>query len=569
MTSKYDRRDFMSMVGAGSAGTVGGSWFDAAFAVTEDPDLIVINAKVYTVDPTVPKAEAFAVRSGQFFAIGSTEEMKAIAGKKTQIYDAKGLPVVPGFIDCHNHAYGTSLLYDVVVGNPYEVEFITIQSIIDKMKARALKTPPDTWVDGYFFDDTKVKDNRELNIHDLDKVSTTQPICVHHRGGHTRFYNSKAFQMAGITRNTPDPYGGTFGRDEKGELNGRVTDLAMLVMDKVGERVQYSPGEIAKRDRDGVAFISKQFVKYGLTNVCHQGGDLAAIQDVRSRGDLLHRISYEASGDTLEAMINVGIKTGFGDDMVRFGATQEHTIDGSLSERTMAMSQPYIGISPPFMGTLKQTQNDLNDWVERVHRAGIQPNCHANGDRAIDQVLTAYERALKLFPRPDVRPKITHCSLINPSLVARIKAINAVPALFSTYLYYNSDKFHYYGEGLLKRMMAYRTLLDSGITPAVGTDFGAGPFPPMMGLEGMVTRKGWNGETWGAEQKVTVDEALKVNTLNGAYDSHEEKIKGSITPGKLADFVVLDSDPHTVEPDKIVNIKVVRTVVGGRTVYQA
>jgi len=196
-------------------------------------------------------------------------------------------------------------------------------------------------------------------------------------------------------------------------------------------------------------------------------------------------------------------------------------------------------------------------------------NCHANGDVAIDHVLTAYEKALKAFPRPDARPKITHCSLINDSLLARIKALNAVPALFTTYAYYNADKFHFYGEDLMKHMMAYRSLLDAGVRAAAGSDFSPGPFDPLMGMQGMVTRKGWNGETWGANQKITVDEALAVNTINGAYNNHEENIKGSITPGKLADYVVLAEDLHTVNPEKIKDIKIVRTVTGGKTVYQA
>ena len=204
-----------------------------------------------------------------------------------------------------------------------------------------------------------------------------------------------------------------------------------------------------------------------------------------------------------------------------------------------------------------------------MHRAGIQVNCHANGDVAIDMMLTAVERAQKLFPRADARPKITHCTLINDDLVRRIKALGAVPALFTSYAYYNSDKFHFYGEELMKRCMAYRTFLDAGIQVAAGSDFSPGPFDPRMGIQGMVTRTGWNGETWGANQRISVDEALRVNTLNGAYNSHEEAIKGSITPGKLADFVVLADDLHTVDQEKIKDIEIVRTVVGGSTVYQA
>jgi hypothetical protein len=563
----HSRRNFLNFAGAG-AGLLGASHWTKAWAA-ETPDLIVTNATVYTVDDSMPKAEAFAVRDGKFVAVGKSDEIRGLAGRGTQIFDAKGMTIVPGFIDCHNHAPGNVLLYEVVVGNPYVVEFVTIQSIIDKLKERAAKTPANTWVDGYFFDDTKVKDNRELNIHDLDKVSTTQPVAVHHRGGHTSYYNSKAFEMAGITKNTPNSFGGTYDKDQNGELNGRVTDRARGVFAKVGNRPTYSPAEELQRDREGLAFISKQFVKYGLTTVHHEGGDLMALQQVRARGDLLHRVSYECQDKVLDAMIASGIESGLGDEWIRFGATSEHTVDGSFSERTMAISRPYIGISPPYQGNLTEKQEDLDAWADKVNRAGIQMNCHANGDVAIDHVLTAYERALKAFPRADARPKITHCSLINDQLLARIKALNAVPALFTTYAYYNSDKFHFYGEDMMKHMMAYRTLLDAGVRAAAGSDFSPGPFDPLMGMQGMVTRKGWNGETWGANQRITVDEALKVNTINGAYNNHEENIKGSITPGKLADYVVLAEDLHTVNPEKIKDIKIVRTITGGKTVYQA
>jgi predicted amidohydrolase YtcJ len=271
----------------------------------------------------------------------------------------------------------------------------------------------------------------------------------------------------------------------------------------------------------------------------------------------------------LEAMIQNGIESGFGDEWIRLGATSEHTVDGSFSERTMAISKPFIGISPPYQGNLTETQDDLNAWAERVHRTGIRLNCHANGDVAIDRVLTAYERALKLFPRGDVRPKITHCSLINDDLVRRMKALNVVPAEFSTYAYYNSDKFHFYGDEMMSHMSGFRTLIDAGIVPAAGSDFSPGPFSPLMAIQGMVTRTGWNGETWGANQRISLEEALMVNTINGAYNSCEEAIKGSITPGKLADFVVLADDLHTVDKEKIKDIQIVRTVVGGSTVYQA
>ena len=570
---RRNRREFFGLAGAGLAGAVAGPWLGGtsvqAAAVDADADLVVFNAKVYTVDARLPRAEAFAVKGGRFIAVGTTADIKGLIGKNTQQFDAQQMTIVPGFTDCHNHAGGDTLLYEVLVGNPFEVEFVTITSIIDKLRTKTRQTPPGTWVEGFFFDDTKVKDQRELNVHDLDEVSLDHPVVVRHRGGHTSYYNSKALTMAGVTKNTPNPPGGTFDRDPNGELNGRVTDRARNVFNGIGSRVTFNPQEIEQRERDGIAHISKQFVRYGLTSVHHEGGSLPALQQVRARGDLHHRVSYEASGKVLDSMIAGGIMTGFGDDWIKLGATSEHTVDGSFSERTMALSTPYPGVNPPYKGNVTETQEDLNAWIEKVHRAGIQVNCHANGDVAIDMFLTAVERAQRITPRPNSRPKITHCTLINEELVRRIKALDAIPAMFTTYAYYNSDKFVFYGEDMMKRSMAYRTFLDAGVHAAAGSDFSPGPFAPLMGMQGMVTRKGWDGKTWGTNQRITVDEALQVNTINGAYASFEENIKGSITAGKLADFVVLAEDPHTVDPEKIKDIKIVRTVVGGTAAYQA
>jgi predicted amidohydrolase YtcJ len=558
------RRDFM----LGAAAAVLACHRARAWQAAE-AELVVTNARVFTMDPAVPRAEAIAVTGGRFAAVGSNDAIRRLIGKGTQTIDAKQMTIVPGFIDTHNHAGGTTLLYEVLVGNPFEVEFVSIASIIEKLRAKAQQTPAGMWVEGFFHDDTKLKDKRPLTTRDLDQVSADHPVVVQHRGGHTSFYNSKAFELAGITKATPDPEGGTFDRDASGNLTGRVTDRARNAMGRAGRRPTFTPAESAQRNLRGLAHISTQFVRYGLTTVHHSGGDLAALRDIRSRNELLHRVSFELAGGALNSAITDGTKSGDGDDWIRIGSTTEHTVDGSFSERTMAMSVPYKGIDPPYKGNVTESQDTLNSWVERVHRAGIQVNCHANGDVAIDMYLTALERAQKLAPRANARPKITHCTLINDDLIRRIKALDAVPAMFTTYAYYNTDKFPFYGEDLMKRSMAFRTMLDAGIHAAAGSDFSPGPFAPLMGIQGMVTRTGWDGTTWGANQRVSVDEAIRINTLNGAYASGEERVKGSVSAGKLADFVMLADDPHAVKPDKIKDIQIVRTVVGGVTRYQA
>jgi len=200
MTDRQSRREFMGMTAFGLAGAAalprfGGASGALRFLLSQrsDPDLVVLNAKVYTMDPALARAEAFAVSGGRIIAVGKSAEIKSLATKRTRTFDAKQMTIVPGFIDTHNHAGGTTLLYEVLVGNPFEVEFVSIASIIEKLRAKAQQTPSGTWVDGYFHDDTKLKDKRPLNTHDLDQVSKDHPVAVHHRGGHTSFYNSKAF----------------------------------------------------------------------------------------------------------------------------------------------------------------------------------------------------------------------------------------------------------------------------------------------------------------------------------------------------------------------------------------
>lgn len=544
------------------------TWAARAVAHDRDADTILFNGRLITMDDARPTATAMAIKGNRIMAVGG-DDVRGLAGRGTRLVDLKGACVVPGFIDCHNHPIGEVLLYEVLVGNPFEVEFVTIQSIIDKLKARAAQTPPGHWVDGYFYDDTKLKDGRQLTVDDLDRISTTHPVMVRHRGGHTVFVNSFALAMAGVTRDTPNPPGGTFDRLPDGRLSGRITDNAIDLVEEKGLRPKLDTAEKARRARAGMAHISAAFSRYGLTTVHHQGGDMAAIQDVRAAGQLTHRVSYEARGAFLDHMVESGLKTGFGDDWIRLGATAEHLADGSFSERTMALSTPYAGRTPPYYGNITEPQDVLDAWVERMVRAGITPNVHANGDVAIGMALTAYERAQAKLAVKDLRPKITHCTLVNPGLIQRMAALGAVPAPFTSYAYYNSDKFGFYGADRMANAMAFRSFLDAGIKVCAGSDFFPGPFAPLMGIQGMVTRTGWNGETWGENQRVSVAEAIRINSLNGAWAAREEAIKGSLTAGKLADYVVLAEDPTSVKPDRIKDIPILETVVDARTMFRA
>jgi predicted amidohydrolase YtcJ len=537
-----------------------------------EPDLIVINARVYTVDAARPpafaeatadkRAEAFAVKNGRFIAVGSTADIRNLASARTQIIDAPQMTVTPGFIDCHCHVSGVNELYSV------NANVRRVRELQANLRAKADKTPPGQWVTAVMFDDTKL--DVPLTKRHLDEVSKDHPISVGHRGGHTSWYNSKAFELAGITRGTPDPDHGRFFRDETGELTGRVAELARNVFSKVGTRETFTPDQQRERGRNGMRHISQLLTAAGLTSVHDAGADrdrILAYEDARANGELRHRACFLIRGNaTFSGFKAAGIYYGFGDEWLRVGGVK-YAADGSASERTMRMSTPYVGTND--YGILTMTQPEIDEAVEDAHRHNFRVAIHANGDVTIDMVLKAYENVLKKHPRPDTRHRIEHCSLVNPDLLRRIKAIGAIPTPFWTYAHYHGEKWKEYGPEKMQWMFAHKSFLETG-TPVPGaSDYGPGPFEPLMALQSMVTRKDYDGNVWGPRQRVTVDEALTIATINGAWASHEENVKGSITAGKYADFVILEKDPHDVDPDTIKDIKVVRTVVGGKTMHEA
>jgi hypothetical protein len=390
-------------------------------------------------------------------------------------------------------------------------------------------------------------------------------VVVGHRGGHTSVYNSKAFEKAGISAATPDPTGGKFYR-EGGELTGLAAEHANDAFNGI-----IPQGSTRPQRQAGVALISKLMTASGLTSVHETGGDtdtLIAYQDAYRAGEMRFRMYLFPSGnsDLFRGLKMAGIRTGFGDEWLQIGAVK-FVADGSASERTMRMSTPFKG-RPDDFGILTMTAEQIDAAVEDAYRHGFQVGIHANGDVTISMVLDAYERHQKIAPRPDPRPRIEHCSLVNPDLLRRIKAIGAIPAPFYTYAHYHGEKWEEYGEEKMEWMFAHRSFLDYGIPVAAASDYTPGPYEPMMALQSMVTRKDFEGRVWGPSQRITVAEALKVTTINSAYASFEEKVKGSIETGKLADFAILGRDPHEEDPDRIKEIPVVRTVVGGKTMHR-
>jgi hypothetical protein len=293
-----------------------------------------------------------------------------------------------------------------------------------------------------------------------------------------------------------------------------------------------------------------------------------AYMDALDAGDLATRVSFMPRGEdpVYAAMKTTGMRSGFGNAMLRIGAVK-YGADGSASERTMRMSTPFEGTDD--YGILTMSQEDIDAAVDDAVKSGFRIGIHANGDVTIDMVLRAYERVLTDWEGDNPRFRIEHCSLVNDDLLQRIKATGTIPTPFYTYAHYHGNKWVDYGPEKMRSMFAHRSFLDYGIPVAPASDFTPGPYEPMMALQSMVTRKDMQGRTWGENQRISVREALRISTLNGAYASFEEHEKGSLTPGKLADFVMLEQDPDAADPDSIKDIKVIATYMDGRATFEA
>ena len=525
------------------------------------PDYVVINARVFTSDPENPSAEAFAVKGDRFLAVGSSADIRALAGSNTEIVDAEGMFVTPGFIDAHSHPSGAGVNELVQVN----ADLRSASDIAAALQERAGSTPAGQWIQAFKYDDTKLSEGRPLNRDDIDALVPDHPVVVRHRGGHTSVYNSMALGLAGVTSETQDPPGGRFYRDENGRLTGLVAGGARAVFSEL------IPSDSTREQRrDGVVLISELMTQAGLTSVHQTGGyrdDMIAYQDAREAGGMRFRMYLFPRGRLFDDMVNAGVRTGMGDEVFRIGAVK-FTADGSASERTMRMSEPYEG-RPDDYGLLYMTEEEIFQSVENAHRNDFQVAIHANGDVTIKMVLDAYERAQTLWPRADTRHRIEHCSLVNPELLSRIRDLGVIPAPFYTYVHYHGNKWVDYGEERMRWMFAHKSFLDYGIPVAPASDYTPGPYEPLMAIQSMVTRKDFDGRVWGPNQRISIEDALKICTINGAYASFEEGIKGSITTGKLADFVILADAPQDVDPDQIKHIEIVRTVVGGKTMYGA
>jgi predicted amidohydrolase YtcJ len=524
------------------------------------PNTILYNANILTINSREPRAQAIAIAGERILAVGTNDKVRSLATSRTKQLNVEGKTIVPGFIDAHTHpAYSGRYHLRAV-----DCDLRSIADILSALRERAKKTRAGEWVLGFKYDDTKTSERRFLNRADLDAASVEHPILITHRGGHTAYVNSMAMKVAGIAENAEDPKGGKFERDPaSGKLTGRLLETATEPFWRV------IPFTFTREEnREGVKLISQMMSRAGVTSVTDAYGspdDLLAYQDAHNAGELAFRVYCMIGSSEIDKMIQAGIRTGFGDEWVRVGG-MKMTCDGSISERTARLSKPYVG-RPNDFGIIVTPEEELYANALKAHRAGWQIGIHANGDVGIDITLRVYERLQKEHPLKDPRFRIEHCTVINQDLIRRMKALNVIPNPFSTYVYYHGEKMKEYGPERLEQMFAVRSFLDAGLHVTQTSDYPPGPYEPMMALQSSVTRRDINGNIWGASQKISVEEALRVGTMHGAYASFEEHQKGSLEAGKLADLVVLGQDPLQTSHSKLIEIPVERTMIGGRWVF--
>ena len=411
---------------------------------------------------------------------------------------------------------------------------------------------------------------RHPNRHDLDKVSTTEPIIITHGSGHITVVNSFVLNEAGITRDTADPPGGALDRDPDGTPNGVVRESARGLLSR-GRLDQQALRTAMPHDQEVQGYLNcfRHYSALGITSAGIAGGSPSTfrlMQEIRDLGNPV-RVGFMFSAGSFDDLQSAGIQRGLGDDRLRITALK--TFQGnSLSGRTAWLSQAYSDRPGYFGIPPARSQEQLDADYEKWWNAGWQVATHSNGDREIEMVLTAIERAQAKNPRPDARWRIEHASVMNQAMLDRAKK-DGVILVFHSYMWEYGEILASYGTERLAMMHAYRTAIAMGIPVAGHSDSPVSAAYPLRRIQDMVTRKDSAGVLRGENQRISVDEAIKVWTLDGAYATFEENIKGSITPGKLADFIVLEKDPRTVPPDTIKDIVLEATYLGGEKVYAA
>jgi predicted amidohydrolase YtcJ len=550
---------------------------------TLSADLVITGGHVITVNARDEIAEAVAVWRDRIVAVGTADEIAGLIGPRTEVVRLHGETVIPGFIDPHNHfmLYG-QWLGGVDAKSPLNR---SVGDILQRVRDKAAATRPGEWIQGFGVEDSALEERRFPTRDELDRVAPEHPVYLKHRSGHAAVVNSRAMALAGIGDESEQPAGGHFDRDAAGRLTGVLRERAAT---EPVERVL--PVATREKMKEGVIAAGKLYSTAGITSVHDAGADARsdtyrAYQEAVAEGRLKQRVyamiwGWPKSHFYLEK--DLGLRTGFGDEHLRLGAVKLF-VDGSIQVFTCAFYDPYITLDTDSTrahprGVLQITPNELNDLVVEAHAKGYQVALHAQGDYGIDVALDAIQYAMWKHPRPDPRHRIEHCQCVTEHGLQRMKRLGVIGSFYPHHSWYWADRHisTFIGEERASRMNPMKSAMRAGIVTVGHSDapiaaigdpvFGA---EPLFGIWCAVNRTTRAGKVIGPEERLTPLEGIRAFTINAAYASFEERLKGSIEPGKLADFAVLEKNPCQVEPWAIKDIRVLRTIIGGETVFQA
>lgn len=530
-------------------------------------DRVFINGNVYTVNECMPKASCLAVKDGRIAYAGGSAQIESFIGEGTEIVDLEGRPVYPGFIESHVHfdEMAKKFLNVDIYRKPKEV-------ILQSVKERA-EAEPDQWILGQGWFEDLWEEHEFPRKEELDAAAPDTPVLLSRFGGHMFWANSKAFELAGVTEETVDPQGGEYLRDADGKLTGCFNDNARIPFESI------IPAVTGKRMQDCILKVQEQLFRAGITSVVHMCATEDFLEDVetlykdgrlRVRGSYcLEGPSIQPTNDLLEQWYEKGPLIGAYDNRMTV-RTVKLFADGSLGARSAALEADYSD-RPGWRGKLLNTDQEFLEIVDRAAGHGFQVTTHAIGDRANHQVMDVYEKVIKKHSLVDPRFRIEHFQVIADGDAKRAVELGVIPSMQATNATFNYPMpDERLGEERVKHAYAWRRVIDEGSIIAGGTDAPITPVDPLIEMHSAVARmddRNIPEGGWVAENAVTCGEALKSQTIWAAYAAFEEDIKGSLTPGKLADFVVTDFDIMTCEPCKIKDAKVVMTVSGGEIVY--
>ena len=536
------------------------------------PDLILTNATVLTTDAKNSQAEAVAVYGGKIGAVGSASDIDGLADRRTKVIDLKGRTVLPGLTDPHVHfADGGAAMMHRLDCRDFYSNVRSIPQILEKIREQAASQAPGSWViaHGSPMQDFRMPEGRFPNRQELDSAAPDNPVSINF-GAHITIANSKALEQAGIKSDTAAPAGGAIELDHNNEPTGKLVERAQYIVREVIPEYSYD------QMKAGVMFSAERCLSRGITNIHDIVTNQEAIRAYQElvdeerlpiRVSLLIRVIEAAIQK--ESLLNLGIKTGFGDNWLRIGGVKM-SIDGGITGHVAKFYEPYVD-DPCHEGLIRIEQDELDETVTAYHNAGHRVCIHAIGDVAMDMALKSLDQAIAANPRADHRHRIEHLGnwLVNDERLDLIKRNNLLPVPNIPFMHYIWDSLvACIGEERLVDSFNIRTMLDAGLQITSGSDGPAyWPLDSIRDLGTCVARKTWTGTIVGADQAISVDEAIRMFTVNAAYNAFEEKIKGSIEIGKIADFAILAEDPHNVEPDRIKDIPVDMTIVDGKMVF--